>query len=126
MEPSGLACRIAQRYGALPIVCDAGGSRDAVAHLDAAADRGNGFVFRYFDVEGLLWAVDPAKDFFRFSPAARARQVQRILTESLVRCSPCDTADPTIELYERMLQRPMGHLRSSSRASKERLAQTAA
>lgn len=126
VEPSGLAGRIAQRYGALPIVYDAGGSRDAVSHLDAAAERGSGFVFGNFDVEGLLWAVGRAIDFFGRSPTARARQVRRIMTESRVRCDPADTADQYIGLYERMLQRPMDHLRSSNRASEDRLAQTAA
>jgi starch synthase/alpha-amylase len=112
--------------GSLPIVYDTGGSRDAVSRLDAAADRGNGFVFRYFDVEGLLWAVGRAIDFSRRFTAARTRQVRRVMTESRVGCDPGDTADRYIDLYERMLQRPMGHLRSSSREFEERLAQTAA
>jgi glycogen synthase len=106
-SPCGLCCRIAQRYGALPVGYDAGGTRDAVTHLDAGSNSGNGFVFRHFDAEGLMWAVGEAMAFFSLSPAARARQVQRIMTEALSGPDACDTAQHYVDLYGRMLNRPM-------------------
>lgn len=47
-EPCGLGQPIAMRYGTLPIVRDTGGLHDTVTDVDAAPDRGTGFVFRDF------------------------------------------------------------------------------
>ncbi|MGD8367056.1 MAG: glycogen/starch synthase [Desulfobacterales bacterium] len=110
VSPCGLCCRIAQRYGALPVGYDAGGIRDAVTHLDAGANKGNGFVFRHFDRTGLMWAVGEAMTFFALAPAVRTRQVKRIMAEARAGPDAFDTARHYIDLYGRMLNRPMTHL----------------
>jgi glycogen synthase len=126
VEPCGLPCRIGQRYGALPVGYDAGGTHDAVTHLAPSAGRGNGFLFRFFDAEGLTWAVDQAMAYFGLGPAARDRQVQRIMTQTMVRDDPYNTAFQYIDLYSRMLRRPLDHLKSLRRAAEEPGVQTAA
>ena len=63
-DPLALSCKIGQRYGSLPIAYDGGGIHDCVTHLNTAADRGSGFLFRDFDRQGLLWALDQAMAFF--------------------------------------------------------------
>lgn len=125
-EPCGLPCRIGQRYGALTVGYDAGAIRDAVIPLAPADGTGNGFLFRVFDVTGLVWAVDQAMAFFGLSPAARTRQVQRIMAQSLYREDSYQTAFQYIDLYGRMLRRPLNHLKSKRRPAEEQAAQPAA
>ena len=83
-DPVGLPCKIGQRYGSLPIAYDGGALHDCVSHLDMAADRGSGFLFRHFDQQGFVWAMDQAMAFYRKPAAERIRQVARIMADSLV------------------------------------------
>jgi glycogen synthase len=110
-EPCGLPCKIAQRYGALPIGHDTGGIHDALTHLDIPAGRGNGFLFKDFDVNGLRWAIQEAMAFYGLPDPVRAQQIRRIMTESLEAYNDQATARNYICLYERMLQRPFGYLK---------------
>jgi starch synthase len=59
-EPCGLNQMYSLRYGTIPIVRAVGGLADTVEHFDPARGTGTGFVFRDYDVNGLLWAVDEA------------------------------------------------------------------
>ncbi|MFH0726797.1 MAG: glycogen/starch synthase [Pseudomonadota bacterium] len=110
-EPCGLPCKIAQRYGALPIGHDTGGIHDALTHLELPAERGNGFVFKNFDATGLRWAIDEAMIFYSLPDPVRANQIRRIMTESLVAYDDQATGRNYIDLYERMLQRPFDYLK---------------
>jgi starch synthase len=56
-EATGFLARVAQRYGALPIVHGTGAHLDAVVDSDAALETGTGFVFDGSSVEGLLGAT---------------------------------------------------------------------
>ena len=125
-EPCGLSCKIAHRYGALPIGHDTGGIHDALSMLEAAAGKGNGFVFENFDINGLRWAIGQAMTFHGLPNAVRAGQVGRIMAESLVRYDHESTARAYIELYERMLQRPFGHLGTDRRCAEMQTLQEAA
>lgn len=110
LDPCALPCRIGQRYGALPIAYDAGAVHDCVEHLDLAADRGTGFLFKHFDATGFLWAIDQAMAFYRQPPELRTSQVRRIMADSLVRFDPREMVKQTIDLYSRALDRPFNHL----------------
>jgi starch synthase len=59
-EPCGLNQMYSLRYGTIPVVRAVGGLVDTVEHFDSARGSGTGFVFRDYDVTGLLWAVDQA------------------------------------------------------------------
>jgi len=59
-EPCGLNQMYSLRYGTIPVVRGVGGLVDTVEHFDPARGSGTGFVFRDYDVTGLLWAVDEA------------------------------------------------------------------
>ena len=111
LDPCALPCKIGQRYGALPIAFDAGAIHDCVAHLEPAANYGAGFLFKNFDANGFLWAIDQAMAFYCQPRELRASQVKRIMTDSLVRFDPGDTARQTIDLYARSLERPLVHLK---------------
>ncbi len=106
-EPCGLPQMIAPMYGSLPVAFDTGGIHDTISHLDIQADTGNGFLFEFFDPEGLFWAVSQAMDFYAQPQTVKGRQITRIMQESRSRFNHGVTAGEYIDLYEKMLQRPL-------------------
>ena len=107
LDPCALPCKIGQRYGALPIAHDAGAIHDCVEDLQPAANKGTGFLFKYFDADGFLWALDQAMAFYQQPREVRSAQVRRIMADSLVRFNSEDTARRMIDLYTRALQRSL-------------------
>jgi starch synthase len=106
-EPCGLPCKIALRYGALPIAHHTGGIRDVLALLDPDTDRGNGFPFDRFDDQSLWRAIEQAMQFYSLGAQSRARQIQRIMTDSKRLWDHAATTTAYIDLYERILKRPL-------------------
>lgn len=103
-EPCGLPQMIAPKYGSLTIAHDTGGLHDTVEPLDAKAGTGNGFLFRYFDAQGLRWAVEEALRFHALPAGDRAGNVSRVMRESAARFNHETTAAAYIRRYEQMLQ----------------------
>jgi glycogen synthase len=101
LDPCALACKIGLLYGALPVAHDAGAVHDCVAPLDPAANQGEGFLFKRFDDDGWLSAIDDALAFFGQPRDRRLPQVRRIMTDSLLRFHPTDTALDSIDMYAR-------------------------
>jgi starch synthase len=108
-EPCGLPQMIGPIYGALSVAHDTGGIHDTVTHLDVANDSGNGFLFNTFDSGGLSWAIDQAMKFHMMPPDIKERQIRRIMTQSAAIFNHRVTARQYIDLYEKMLQRPLIH-----------------
>lgn len=106
-EPCGLPQMIAPIYGSLPVVHDTGGIHDTIGHLDVERDMGNGFIFKTYDANGLRWAIDEAMHFYRLPMDVKSAQVNRIMQESNATFNHAVTARQYIELYERMLKRPL-------------------
>ena len=106
-EPCGLPQMIGALYGALPVAHDTGGLHDTVEPLDPHEGRGNGFRFEVYDARGLRWAMDRAMDFFHLPPGVRIANVRRVMAEAAGRFTHTETARRYIELYERMLDRPL-------------------
>ena len=106
-EPCGLPQMIAPIYGALPVAHNTGGIHDTIRHLDVAADTGNGFLFDFFDSQGLYWAIEQAMAFHRLPDATRAAQIARVMRESRQTFTHAVTARHYISLYEKMLARPL-------------------
>ena len=106
-EPCGLPQMIAPIYGALAVAHDTGGIHDTVVHLDAGRDAGNGLLFETYDAGGLYWAVTQAMDFFSQPEELKRRQVERIMRESIASFNHANTARQYIDLYEKMLERPL-------------------
>jgi starch synthase len=107
LEPCGLPQMIGPIYGVLPVAHDTGGIHDTVFQLDVSKDTGNGFLFNTFDSGGLSWAIDQAMQFYRMSSDIKDRQIRRIMTESAAIFNHQVTAKQYIDLYEKMLQRPL-------------------
>ncbi|MCF8111212.1 MAG: glycogen/starch synthase [Desulfobacteraceae bacterium] len=106
-EPCGLPQMIGPKYGTLPVAHDTGGIHDTVEHINAEEDRGNGFLFEVFDSRGLMWAVDRAMEFYTMPTGIKARNISRIMKQSAAGFNHEVTAGRYIELYEKMLQRPL-------------------
>ncbi len=106
-EPCGLPQMVSAIYGSLPLAHATGGLKDTVTPLDAAADSGNGFLFEVHNSPGLRWAIDRAMDFYRQPEEFRARQIGRIMRESLQTFNHDVTAQKYFDIYEAMLKRPL-------------------
>ena len=106
-EPCGLPQMISPIYGTLPVVHRTGGLRDTVTPLDADAGTGNGFCFETYDAAGLRWAIGEAMAFHRRPAAVREAQIARVMRESRAHFNHEVTARAYIDIYERMLQRPL-------------------
>jgi starch synthase/alpha-amylase len=106
-EPCGLPQMIAPIYGALPVAHETGGIHDTIMHLNADQDTGNGFLFETYDAAGLYWAVNQAMDFFKLPKAQKRRQIERIMQQSAASFNHANTARKYIDLYEKMLERPL-------------------
>jgi starch synthase len=106
-EPCGLPQMIGPIYGALPVAHNTGGIHDTVVHLDVDRNTGNGFLFKTFDQEGLSWAIDQAMNFYMLSIKEKEQQINRIMLQSACRFNHRITAQNYIDLYEKMLQRPL-------------------
>ena len=106
-EPCGLPQMQAPIYGSLAVVHNTGGLHDTVEPMDWNVGCGNGFVFDNYDSNGLFWAMDRAMEFYRQSAEIRAREISRIMAESLKRFNHGACAKEYINLYEKMLDRPL-------------------
>jgi starch synthase len=103
-EPCGLPQMIAPKYGSLTLAHDTGGLHDTVDPFDAGADRGNGFLFKHFNGDGLRWAVEEALKFFHGGEKHLAHHRARIMKEATSRFNHEATAAAYIKRYEQMLE----------------------
>ncbi|MCK5675545.1 MAG: glycogen/starch synthase [Verrucomicrobia bacterium] len=106
-EPCGLPQMMSSIYGSLPIAHDTGGLHDTIDNVDAEQNTGNGFLFETYDSGGLAWAIDQAMDFHRLDKQTRIAQISRIMEESKKRFNHAVTAQAYIDIYQRMLNRPL-------------------
>lgn len=106
-EPCGLPQMIGPIYGALPVAHDIGGIHDTIEHLDVNKDTGNGFIFETHDSNGLFWAINQAMEFFIKPGNLREQQIKRIMIRSAENFNHSITASHYIDLYEKMLKRPL-------------------
>ena len=106
-EPCGLPQMIAPIYGSLPVAHDTGGIHDTVLDLNVEKNTGNGFLFKHFDPNGLLWGIKQALAFYELAPDLKSKQISRIMTEGAANYTHANTARQYIALYEKMLRRPL-------------------
>ena len=106
-EPCGLPQMIGPLYGSLPVARDTGGIHDTVLNMDVENDVGNGFLFESYDSGGLFWAIKQAMTFYHLPLKTRESRVERIMAESAKVFNHAVTARRYIDLYEKMLERPL-------------------
>jgi starch synthase len=66
-EPCGLNQMFSLKYGTIPIVRAVGGLQDTVEDYNPQTSTGTGFLFRNYDPETLLQAIDRALELFQDS-----------------------------------------------------------
>jgi starch synthase len=106
-EPCGLPQMTATKYGSLPIASDTGGIHDTISPLDLENNTGNGFLFKIFDSQGLFWAIDQAMAFYKLQPEQKNHHICRIMKEGKERFSHENCAKQYIDLYQKILRRPV-------------------
>jgi starch synthase/alpha-amylase len=106
-EPCGLPQMIGPLYGSLPVAYDTGGLHDTVTHMDVDRGKGNGFLFKNHDVKGLLWAIKEAMHFYNLSQELKSQQIERVMTQGAASFKPEIMTSQYIQLYEKMLERPL-------------------
>ena len=106
-EPCGLPQMIGPLYGVLPVANDTGGIHDTVQPMNPDLHEGNGFLFQVYDPDGLAWAISEAMAFYRLPEAVRFAEIRRVMQEAAQSFNHSVTAQRYIELYEKMLQRPL-------------------
>jgi starch synthase/alpha-amylase len=106
-EPCGLPQMIGPIYGALPVAHDTGGIHDTITHLNIEKNEGNGFLFQVYDSPGLFWAIDEAMHFYNLPRDIKNKQIERIMDQSATQFTHEATARCYIDLYEKMLDRPL-------------------
>ena len=106
-EPCGLPQMICQLYGCLPVAHDTGGIHDTVRPLSVDNNSGNGFLFEYYDSNGLSWAIDQAMSFYREPDDVKKRHISRIMRESAAQFNHSVTAKSYMDIYDEMLAMPM-------------------
>jgi starch synthase/alpha-amylase len=106
-EPCGVSQMIGPIYGSLPVARDTGGIHDTIDHMDIEKNTGNGFLFKTFDANGLLWGIEQAMQFYNLPEDVKAQQIERIMKQSPETFNHAIAASRYIKLYEKMLQRPL-------------------
>ncbi|MGJ8696084.1 MAG: glycogen synthase [Verrucomicrobiaceae bacterium] len=106
-EPCGLPQMVSPKYGTLPVAHDTGGIHDTVDPFNYDLDSGNGFLFGHYTPDGLRWAINEAVHFHRQPAKVKEHHIKRIMVEAETRFNHENTAREYIQLYERMLGRPV-------------------
>jgi len=106
-EPCGLPQMIAPIYGTLPVAHDTGGIHDTIVPIDVERNTGNGFLFETYNAAGLYWAVTRAMDFYGRPDDQKHAQIERVMQQGAASFNHANTARAYIDLYEKMLKRPL-------------------
>ncbi len=80
-EPCGISQLISLRYGSIPIVHAVGGLLDTISDYNPKTGRGNGFVFRSYNSQDLLFAIARTLENYK-REAAWQSLVRRSMKES--------------------------------------------
>jgi starch synthase/alpha-amylase len=106
-EPCGLSQLIAAIYGSLPVARDTGGIHDTISHINLETNTGNGFIFETYDSNGLFWAIRQAMHFYGLPAGQKEQHIIRVMTHAEKNFNHDVTARHYMDLYEKMLQRPL-------------------
>jgi len=102
-EPCGLGQLISYRFGTVPLVRETGGLADTVEDFDPATGKGTGFVFKDYQSQAFLKAVDRALEVYR-----NPKLWQKLVRNGM----KCDfswhvSAKQYVELYDRIERKPV-------------------
>jgi glycogen synthase len=107
-ESSALQPKVALVNGCIPIAYETGAIKETVRKMDCYESSGNGFLFQFYGLAGLMWGIEQALGFFRLPEETRVAQCERVMTESARNFTLRETARCCDELYRELLRHPMG------------------
>ncbi|MCL6571815.1 MAG: glycogen synthase GlgA [Bacillus sp. (in: Bacteria)] len=105
-EPCGLGQLIAMKYGAIPIVRETGGLNDTVHAWNEFTGEGNGFSFRNFNAQDMLYTIQRAISFYH-DPIAWEVIVKKAMAMDY---SWAKSAQMYNELYRELISRSETHV----------------
>ncbi len=98
-EPCGLGQLIALRYGNIPVVRETGGLNDTVLSYDEISGEGNGFSFKNYNADDMLYTINRAISFFHNKPVwTKIRKKAMTMDYSWKK-----SANQYVELYTKLL-----------------------
>ena len=99
-EPCGLGQLFSMSYGTIPIVRQTGGLNDTVVHFNAEVGGGNGFLFKDYDVNGIMWAINEGINVY-YNKVAWAKLVQNAMNTNF---SWDESAKKYLEIYNNLVK----------------------
>ncbi|MBQ4252357.1 MAG: glycogen synthase GlgA [Erysipelotrichaceae bacterium] len=99
-EPCGISQLIAMRYGTIPLVRETGGLKDTVTPYNQYDSTGNGFSFRYFKSDEMIYILVYAITVYYEKKAEWNRLVQNAMTTDV---SWLKSAGKYKELYKSII-----------------------
>ncbi len=102
-EPCGQIDQVGNLFGATATNRDTGGYHEKIRELSAngaSNGRGNGFLFRDYNSQGLWYGLTQTVQFHRLSQEVRERQIKRIMRETRQEHDLEKMIDKYIEAYE--------------------------
>lgn len=96
-EPCGISQLIAMRYGTLPLVRETGGLKDTVRPYNEFDGSGEGFSFRYFNSDEMIYIIAYAINVYYYNKKAWRKLVKQAMTKDV---SWNVSANKYQELYE--------------------------
>ncbi len=101
-EPCGLGQIFAMRYGTVPIVRQTGGLADTVTQFNPKTNEGTGFMFKDYDANGMMWAINQALDVYNNNKSGFAQIVKNGMGLDF---SWQKSAAKYLELYEQLVSK---------------------
>jgi len=98
-EPCGISQLISMRYGTIPLVRETGGLKDTVIPYNQYEETGNGFSFRYFSGDEMMYIIAYAIHVYYENKAAWRKLIKHAMTTDV---SWDLSAKKYAELYERI------------------------
>lgn len=100
-EPCGLNQMYSLVYGTVPIVRETGGLADTVENYDPKEQTGNGFVFKKFDKESMLKAIQQAADLYHSDQKAWNKIMKNGMKSNF---SWLNSSKKYVDLYKKVIE----------------------
>jgi glycogen synthase len=75
--------------------------------MDLEHITGNGFLFKNFDPNGLLWAIEQAMIFYNCDSQVKKSQIERVMTQGAADQNNGPNVAQYLDHYAKVLQRPL-------------------
>ena len=98
-EPCGISQLISMRYGTLPLVRETGGLKDTVEPYNQYSGKGEGFSFRYFSSDEMMYILAYAIHVYYYDPKAWKKMIKQAMSKDV---SWDNSARQYAQLYQQL------------------------